>query len=100
MWDRRVGGLAAPGSRWDYSYCGKFVVATLFANQLGAVDILVASVLFPSAIVADYAVAARIAALFTFFQLALLKRFAPRAGRLLQIKDEAGSRANSICAGG
>lgn len=77
-------------SRWDYNYCGKFVVATLFANQLGAVDIVIASVLFPSATVADYAVAARLAALFTFFEQALLKRFAPRAGRLLQIKDEAG----------
>lgn len=77
-------------SRWDYSYCGKFVAATLFANQLGAVDIVIASILFPSATVADYAVAARLAALFTFFEQALLKRFAPRAGRLLQINDKAG----------
>ena len=43
--------------------------------------------LFSSEVVADYAVAARLAALFTFFQLALLKRFAPRAGHLLQSKD-------------
>ncbi len=77
-------------ARWDYSYCGKFVVATLFANQLGAADIVIASLLFPSATVADYAVAARLAALFTFFELALLKRFAPRAGRLLAVKDESG----------
>lgn len=77
-------------SRWDYNYCGKFVAATLFANQLGAVDIVIASILFPSTTVADYAVAVRLAALFTFFEQALLKRFAPRAGRLLQIKDEAG----------
>jgi len=77
-------------ARWDYSYCGKFVVATLFANQLGAADIVIASLLFPSATVADYAVAARLAALFTFFELALLKRFAPRAGRLLAVKDEIG----------
>lgn len=77
-------------SRWDYSYCGKFVMATLFANQLGAADIVIASLLFPSTTVADYAVAARLAALFTFFELALLKRFAPRAGRLLETKDQAG----------
>lgn len=74
-------------SRWDCNYCGKFVAATLFANQLGAVDIVIASLLFSSTTVADYAVAARLAALFTFFELALLKRFAPRAGRLLQAQD-------------
>jgi O-antigen/teichoic acid export membrane protein len=83
LWDRSVSSLK-PWTAWDYSYCGKFVVATLFANQLGAVDILVAGVLFPSQVVADYAVAARIAALFGFFQLAILKRFAPRAGRLIE----------------
>ena len=77
-------------SRWDYSYGGKFVMATLFANQLGAADIVIASLLFSSTTVADYAVAARLAALFTFFELALLKRFAPRAGRLLELKDAAG----------
>jgi O-antigen/teichoic acid export membrane protein len=86
MWDRSVRGWQ-PWSGWDYNYCGKFVASTLFANQLGAADIVIASVLFSSETVADYAVAARLAALFTFFQLALLKRFAPRAGRLLQAKD-------------
>jgi O-antigen/teichoic acid export membrane protein len=91
---RRMGtrGVAGwqPWSRWDYNYSGKFVAATLFANQLGAADIVIASFLFSSVKVADYAVAARLAALFTFFELALLKRFAPRAGRLLQDKDNAG----------
>lgn len=85
-------------SRWDYSYCGKFVAATLFANQLGAADIVVASLLFPSTVVADYAVAARLAALFTFFELALLKRFAPHAGRLLQVHDSNGlDREFNVC---
>jgi O-antigen/teichoic acid export membrane protein len=88
MWNRKVRGWLV-WSGWDYSYCGKFVVATLFANQLGAADIVIASVLFSSTTVADYAVAARLAALFTFFELALLKRFAPRAGRLLQVGDHA-----------
>jgi O-antigen/teichoic acid export membrane protein len=86
MWDRSVKGWR-PWSAWDYNYCGKFVGATLFANQLGAADIVIASVLFSSVTVADYAVAARLAALFTFFELALLKRFAPRAGRLLETND-------------
>jgi O-antigen/teichoic acid export membrane protein len=86
LWDRSVRGLRI-WTAWDYSYCGKFVVATLFANQLGAVDILVASALFPSGVVADYAIAARIAALFSFFQLVMLKRFAPRAGRLIESGD-------------
>ncbi len=83
LWDRSVGGFK-PWTGWDFSYCGKFVVATLFANQLGAVDILVAGVLFPSEVVADYALATRIAALYGFFQLAMLKRFAPRAARLVE----------------
>lgn len=86
LWDRSVRGWR-PWTAWDLSYCGKFVAATLFANQLGAVDILVAAVLFPSEIVADYALAARIAALYSFFQLVLLKRFAPRAARLIEAKD-------------
>jgi O-antigen/teichoic acid export membrane protein len=86
LWDRSIRGWR-PWTAWDLSYCGKFVAATLFANQLGAVDILVAGVLFPSGIVADYALAARIAALYSFFQLALLKRFAPRAAHLIEAKD-------------
>ena len=81
--DGSVGGLRH-WTAWDYSYCGKFVAATLFATQLGAIDILVASVLFPSVVVADYAVAARIATLFGFFELAMLKRFAPHAGHLIE----------------
>jgi O-antigen/teichoic acid export membrane protein len=91
MCDRDVAGWQR-WSRWDYNYCGKFVAATLFANQLGAADIVIASFLFSSTTVADYAVAARLAALFTFFELALLKRFAPRAGCLLHGKDEIGLR--------
>jgi O-antigen/teichoic acid export membrane protein len=86
FWDRSVAGWRRWTS-WDLRYCGKFVAATLFANQLGAVDILVAGVLFPSGIVADYALAARIAALYSFFQIALLKRFAPRAARMIEAKD-------------
>jgi O-antigen/teichoic acid export membrane protein len=91
IWARDVPGLRA-WTAWDYQYCAKFVGATLFANQLGAIDLVVAGALFPSAIVADYAVASRIAALYAFFQLILLKRFAPRAGHLLQVKDEAALR--------
>jgi O-antigen/teichoic acid export membrane protein len=81
--DRSVTGMQ-PWTAWDHNYCAKSVVAMLFANQLGAVDILVGGALFSSDIVADYAVASRIAGLFTFLQLAVLKRFAPRAGRLIE----------------
>src|SRR5262249_38989105 len=77
IFNRGIAG-PSPWKQWDYSYSGKFVIATLFANQLGAVDILIAGTLFSSEAVADYAVASRIAALYAFFQLALLKRFAPR----------------------
>ena len=91
LWDRSVRGVTT-WTRWEFSYCGKFVLATLLANQLGAVDIVVASVLFPSDVVADYAIAARVAALFGFFQLAMLKRFSPRAGRLIETGDLDGLR--------
>ncbi|MPZ37711.1 MAG: oligosaccharide flippase family protein [Rhizobiales bacterium] len=86
MWNREIAGTA-PWTRWDYSYSGKFVFATLFAYQLGGADILVAGALFSSEAVADYAVASRLAALYGFFQLALLKRFAPRAGHLQETGD-------------
>ena len=91
LWNRSIKGIT-PWTAWDYSYSGKFVVATLFAQQLAAVDILVAGVLFSSPAVADYAVASRIAALYSFFQLALLKRFAPRAGHLIETGDIAALR--------
>ena len=90
--DRSVGGVAT-WTQWDYTYSGKFVIATLFANQLAAVDILVMSVLFSSETVGDYAIAARIAGLFTFFQIAMLKRFAPRAGEIIAQGDMAALRS-------
>lgn len=90
--DRSVGGLSV-WKPWDYSYSGKFVVANLFAYQLASVDILVMSVLFSSETVGDYAIAARIAALFSFFQLAMLKRFAPRAGEIIAKGDMAALRS-------
>jgi O-antigen/teichoic acid export membrane protein len=86
LWDRSVHGWQR-WTPWDLKYCGKFVTASLFAYQLGGIDILIAGVLFPSETVADYALAARIAALYSLFQLALLKRFAPRAARLIEMKD-------------
>jgi O-antigen/teichoic acid export membrane protein len=91
IFNRRIAGTT-PWTAWDMSYSGKFIVATLFANQLGAVDILVAGALFSSEAVADYAVASRIAALYAFFQLALLKRFSPRAGHLQETGDLAALR--------
>lgn len=97
LFDRSIAGVSA-WKQWDYNYSGKFVVATLFANQLAAVDILVMSVLFSSETVGDYAIASRIAAMFTFFQLAMLKRFAPRAGEILAIGNMAALRAEvEVC---
>lgn len=90
--DRSIGGLRT-WEQWDYGYSGKFVLATLFANQLAVVDILVMTVLFSSETVGDYAIAARLAALFSFFQIAMLKRFAPRAGELIHGGDTAALRA-------
>src|SRR5205085_3745631 len=97
LFDRSIGGLRN-WSRWDYSYSSKFMIATLFANQLAAVDILVVSVLFSSETVGDYAIAARTAALFSFFQIAMLKRFAPRAGELIEAGDMTGLRSEvEVC---
>jgi len=97
LFDRSIGGVSS-WTRWEYGYSGKFVVATLFANQLAAVDILVMSVLFSSETVADYAIASRIAAMFSFFQLAMLKRFAPRAGAILARNDMAALRSEvEVC---
>ena len=97
LFDRSIGGVSA-WKQWDYGYSGKFVVATLFANQLAAVDILVMSVLFSSETVGDYAIASRIAAMFSFFQLAMLKRFAPRAGEILAKGDMAALRSEvEVC---
>jgi len=90
--DRAIGGVQA-WTRWDYGYAGKFMIATLFANQLAAVDILVASVLFSSETVGEYAIASRTAGLFAFFQIVMLKRFAPRAGELIHNGDMTGLRA-------
>lgn len=95
LWDRSVEGWR-PWTSWDLGYSGKYIGATLFANQLGAVDILVAGILFPSEFVADYALAARIAALYSFFQIALLKRFAPRAAHMLHAKDLAPLRQEYV----
>lgn len=94
IWSRSEAGLR-PWTRWDYQYCGKFAAATLFANQLGAIDLVVAGALFPSAVVADYSIASRVAALFTFLQIVLLKRFAPGAGSRLAAGDLAGLRQDT-----
>jgi O-antigen/teichoic acid export membrane protein len=84
--DRSVSGLR-PWTKWDYGYFAQVGTAMLFANQLGAVDILVANALFPSTVVADYAIASRLAGLFLFLQLAVLKRFAPAAARFIETQD-------------
>lgn len=82
IWSPKISGVRRWTS-WDYGYSGKFTAATLFANQLGAIDIVVGGMLFPASVIADYAVASRIAALYTFFQIIILKKFAPQAGQLL-----------------
>ena len=91
LWSSEVSGVKR-WTEWDYAYGGKFTAATLFANQLGAIDLVVAGMLFPATVVADYAVASRIAALYTFFQLIILKRFAPQAGQMLAVDDKEGLR--------
>ncbi|MFZ1920957.1 MAG: hypothetical protein WAU57_04920 [Xanthobacteraceae bacterium] len=86
LWQPSISGVLR-WSAWDYRYCGKFGISTLFAYQLNATDVLVASALFSSEAVADYVIAARIAAMFSFLQIVVLKWFSPRAGSLLPIGD-------------
>lgn len=86
LWQPSIGGLQ-PWSAWDYEYCGKFAISTLFAYQLNATDVLVASALFSSETVADYVIAARFAAMYSFLQIVALKSFSPRAGSLLHSGD-------------
>ncbi|NML12854.1 hypothetical protein HHL08_22425 [Sphingobium sp. AR-3-1] len=81
---RSVGGLA-PWVRWDAGYATKYVLFSFSSLQLGGVDILIVSGLFSSLAAADYAVAARIAALYPFFQFIILRRFTPIAGQLLHV---------------
>jgi O-antigen/teichoic acid export membrane protein len=76
-----------PWTPWDYQYGGKLTLSTLLSNQLQGVDIIVAGALFSSTAVADYAIAARMAALYPFFQQLLLRKFTPRAGYLLARDD-------------
>lgn len=89
--DRSVSGLR-PWTKWDYGYFAQVGTAMLFANQLGAVDILVVNSLFPSTAVADYAIASRLAGLFLFLQLAVLKRFAPGAAQFIETRNLAALR--------
>lgn len=86
LWQPSISGMLR-WSSWDYKYCGKFAVSTLFAYQLNGTDVIVASALFSSEAVADYVIAARIAAMFSFLQIVALKWFSPRAGGLLPIGD-------------
>jgi hypothetical protein len=86
LWQPSISGVLR-WSAWDYRYCGKFAISSLFAYQLNATDILVASALFSSDAVEDYVIAARIAAMFSFLQIVALKWFSPRAGSLLPSGD-------------
>ena len=90
--NRSIGGLA-PWVRWDAGYAAKYVLFSFSSLQLGGVDILIVSALFSSVAAADYAVAARIAALYPFFQLIILRRFTPIAGQLLHAGDNEGLQA-------
>jgi O-antigen/teichoic acid export membrane protein len=68
-------------------YGGKLTLYTFLSNQLQGVDVLLVGALFASTAVADYAIAARIAVFYPFFQQLLLRQFTPRAGYLLERQD-------------
>lgn len=71
-------------ARWDFHYASMYALISLISLQLQGVDIILAGALFSPEVAAEYAIAARLAALFVFFQNIVLKNFAPRAGVLLR----------------
>lgn len=92
------GGAASPRfekwTRWDFRYGSLYALISLLSLQLQGIDIIIVGALFSPEIAAEYAVAARLATLFVFFQNIILKNFTPRVGLLLrterrdQLNDE------------
>ena len=72
-----------PITAWDAHYTGRYILHSLLSMQLQGVDMMVVGYLFSSTVAADYAIAGRIAALFPFLQQVVLKKFTPRAGKLI-----------------
>lgn len=89
---QKTGGFA-PITGKDAKNVISLTVYTLAAVQLQGIDIIVIGLLFPSNVVADYAIAARIASLFPFFMQLSIRSFSPRAGRLIAARDTEGLAA-------
>jgi O-antigen/teichoic acid export membrane protein len=68
----------------DVTTAGGFAAYTAASLQLQGIDILVAGFLFDAEFVAEYAIAARIAALFPFFSQLIVRRYSPHARSLLR----------------
>lgn len=85
-------------TRWDIGYVARFVFYSLASNQLMGVDMVVVGVFFTSEAAADYAIAARIATLYPFFQVIIARQFTPRAGLLIAQRDLAAlQRETDVC---
>jgi len=92
LWDARrllasgVSGMTKL-TRWDLRYSGWLSFYPVLGQQLQGVDILIAGYLFASSVVADYAIASRLAVFYPFVQYIAARSFAPRAGALFEKGD-------------
>lgn len=82
----KEGGIASP-SRWDIGYASKYGVTFLLSQQINGLDVILVGLLYSSEKTAFYTVCARIAMLFPFVQVIVLRKFAPVAGLLIS-KDQ------------
>lgn len=76
-----------PWTAWDARYGANFTLYAILSSQSMGIDMLVVGWLFDSASAGDYGVAIRLATLFPFFQLILIRRFAPKAAYLIARSD-------------
>lgn len=73
---------------WDIKYASQYALISLLSLQLQGIDIVIVGALFSPDVAAEYAIAARLATLFFFFQSIVLKNFAPRAGVLIRSEQK------------
>lgn len=82
-------------TQWDIQYSGKNLMTYILNQQARGIDILIVGALASANMVADYAIAARLAQFLLIGKQALSQLFAPRLGALLGKKDKHQAAAES-----
>lgn len=80
---------------WDIQYAGKNLITYVLNQQARGIDILFVGMFASPLIVADYAIASRLAQFLLIGKQALSQLFAPRLGALLGKKDKHQAAAES-----